>query len=59
MEVQYEEKYKEIYKMREEFINAKVPTSKDLVAEFDERAIKMKDEDYEKVDVTPCDVKAI
>lgn len=45
--------------MREEFINAKVPTSKDLVAEFDERAIKMKDEDYEKVDVTPCDVKAI
>lgn len=45
--------------MREEFINAKKPTSKELVAEFDERAIKMKDEDYDKVDVTPCDVKAI
>jgi nucleosome assembly protein 1-like 1 len=30
-----------------------------LVAEFDERAEKMKDEDYEKLEVPPCDVKAI
>jgi len=26
---------------------------------FDERAIKMKDEDYDKVEVEPCDVKGI
>lgn len=59
LEVQFEEKYKEIYRLREELINGKASLDEKLIAEFDKRAEKMKDEDYEKVEVSPCDVKSI
>ena len=59
LEVQFEDKYKEIYRLREELINGKQPLDEKLIAEFDARAEKMKDEDYEKVEVAPCDVKSI
>lgn len=59
LEVQFEDKYKEIYRLREELINGKQPLDKKLIEEFDARAEKMKDEDYEKVEVAPCDVKSI
>ena len=31
----------------------------ELIANFDDRAMKMQDEDYKKLEVTPCDVKSI
>ena len=45
--------------MRERIINAKDALPADLIELFDERAVKMKDEDYDKLEVEPCDVKAI
>jgi hypothetical protein len=30
-----------------------------LVKEFNEKAISLKDADYDKLEVVPCDVKAI
>jgi hypothetical protein len=45
--------------MREKIINGKESLPQDLVEMFDERAIKMKDEDYDKLEVEPCDVKGI
>ena len=45
--------------MREKIINGKESLPQDLIDLFDERAIKMKDEDYDKVEVEPCDVKGI
>jgi hypothetical protein len=63
LEVIFEDKYKEIYELRRKFVNAgkdldKVYGAK-LVKEFNDRAADMKDEDYEKLEVTPCDVKPI
>lgn len=57
--MQYENKYKEIYAQRELLINGKQPLPKELIAAFDERAEQMKDEDFDKIELTPCDVKAI
>lgn len=45
--------------MREKIINGKESLPEDLISLFDERAVKMKDEDYEKVETEPCDVKGI
>lgn len=59
LEVEFEKKYKEIYRIREQIINGKLAVPQDLVKEFDERAQKVKDEDYDKLEVTPCDVKSI
>lgn len=59
LELQFENRYKEIYAQREALINEKANIDMDLVAKFDERAQKMKDEDYDKIEVNPCDVKAI
>lgn len=59
LELQFENRYKEIYALREQVINEKSALDKDLIAQFDERAKKMKDEDYDKLEVNPCDVKAI
>mmetsp|Transcript_4396 Transcript_4396/g.7452 ORF Transcript_4396/g.7452 Transcript_4396/m.7452 type:complete len:269 (-) Transcript_4396:333-1139(-) len=58
-ELEYEKKYQEIYNTREEVINGKIDLPAALVTDFDERAAKVQDEDYEKVEVTPCDVKQI
>ena len=55
----YELKYDEIYGQRERIINGKDELPKELIEQFDERAVKMKDDDYEKVEVEPCDVKSI
>ena len=59
LELQYEEKYKEIYDIREQVINGKVDIQADLVKEFDHRMEQVKDDDYNKIEITPCDVKAI
>ena len=60
MERSYEKKYQEIYTVREALINGKdQKLDKDLIKQFDERAAKMKDEDYDKLEVEPCDVKSI
>ena len=51
-----------IYNQRDKFINGKEDDSLDtviLIEEFAKRAREMKDEDYEKLEVVPCDVKAI
>lgn len=59
LEVEFEKKYKEIYAQREQVINGKMDLPKELIDEFAQRAKDMKDEDYDKLEVTPCDVKAI
>jgi len=57
--VQFEQKYKEIYKLREALINGKSDIDADLIKQFDDRAVQMADEDFDKLEVTPCDVKSI
>lgn len=59
LEVEFENKYKEIYRLREALINGKSDVNATLVKEFDQRAAQMKDEDYDKLEVVPCDVKSI
>jgi hypothetical protein len=59
LEIIFEEKYKEIYSMRERIINAKDMLPKDLIEMFDERAVKMKDKDYDDLEVEPCDIKNV
>ena len=59
MEIVYENKYKEIYKLRYDLISGNVSPDSDLISEFNKRAEEMKDNDYDKVEVVPCDVKAI
>jgi hypothetical protein len=59
LEVEFEQRYKEIYGLREALINGKSELDNTIIAEFDERATQMKDEDYAKLEVTPCDVKTI
>lgn len=34
-------------------------TFEHLIAEYEKRAVELDDEDYKKVEVTPCDVKEI
>ena len=62
-EIIFEEKYKEIYELRRKFINADKELSpdagKDLIKDFDDRAKQMKDEDFDKLEIVPCDVKPI
>lgn len=51
-----------IYNQRDKFINGQDDETLDtakLLEEFATRAQEMKDEDYEKLEVVPCDVKAI
>jgi len=59
LEIVYENKYKEIYQLRNELVNGTTPVDANLVKAFDERAVEMKDADFEKIELTPCDVKAI
>ena len=59
LELEFENKYKEIYNQREKFINGKLKPDQDLIKEFDERAKDLKDENYEKLDIGPIDVKAM
>jgi len=59
LEIEFEQKYKEIYAKRELIINGKCELEEQMIAAFDAQAEKMKDADYDKLEVTPCDVKAI
>ena len=59
LETEYENKYKEIYVLREALINGKSDLDQALIEEFDKRATEMKDEDYDKLEIVPCDVKTI
>lgn len=62
-EIIFEEKYKEIYDLRHKNIAGAKDLDKaaqdELIKQFDERAEQMIDEDYKKLEVTPCDVKPI
>jgi len=61
LEVMFEKRYKEIYAMRDTLIGGKddVADQAALIKEFDVVATKMKDDDYDKLEVEPCDVKSI
>ena len=59
LELEYEEKYKEIYALREALINEKAQIDMELVKAFDARLPLIQDEDYKKLEVMPCDVKSI
>lgn len=59
LEVDYEDKYKQIYAKRFDLISGKVAPDAELVAQFDARAAKLKDEEFEKLETAPCDVKQI
>ena len=59
LELEYENKYKMIYAQRERIINSKDPLSAEMISAFDERAVEMKDADYDKLEINPCDVKSI
>lgn len=51
-----------IYEQRNKFINGLEDETLDtakLIEEFAQRAEEMKDDDYDKLEVVPCDVKAI
>ena len=50
----------DIYRLREELINAKADVNPELIEQFNKRAEKLKDAEYEKVELeNPCDVKNI
>mgnify|MGYP006174460981 CR=1 FL=1 len=59
LEILYENKYKEIYKQREELVNGKNAPDAGMIEAFNLRATEMKDADFDKISITPCDVKAI
>ena len=59
LEVEYEALYKDIYAEREAIVTGKTEPNATLIQQFDARAEKLKDEDYEKVEQIICDVKAI
>lgn len=59
MELEFEEKYKEIYRTREQIVNGKLALPADLLQDFQVRAEQIRDEDYDKLEVVPCDVKSI
>ena len=59
IEIEFEKKYQEIYRIREQIINGKMDLPADLIDDFAKRAEAVKDEDYDKVEVPPCDVKTI
>lgn len=59
LEVDYEEKYKEIYAKRFALISGATTPDAELIAQFDARAAKLKDEEFEKLETEPCDVKQI
>lgn len=59
IEIEFENKYKEIYSIREQIINGKLKLPEDLIKDFEVRAEKVKDADYENLEIPPCDVKSI
>ena len=60
LETEFEHKYKEIYALRDKVIAGEsLPNEAELIKQFDETAQKMKDADYDKLEVEPCDVKSI
>jgi len=59
LEVIFEQKYKAIYNLRCQYTSGALPVNEELVAAFDDRASKLKDEAYDKLEVVPCDVKAV
>lgn len=57
LEVEFESKYKEIYAKRFDLIKGSTAPDGALVEQFNQRAEKLKDEEFAKLEVTPCDVK--
>jgi len=59
LEVEFEAKYRQVYARRELVTSGTGDLEADLIKEFDERAVQMKDADYDKIEVVPCDVKGL
>ena len=59
MEVEFEQKYKDVYRQRDAVVSGKEELNKKLIEAFNKRAVQMKDEAYEALEIIPCDVKGI
>ena len=57
--MEFEDKYKEIYDLREKILSGAIDIPQALIDEYDARAKELDDEDYKKIEVTPADVKDI
>lgn len=59
LELKYDKLYQGIYEQRRKLVMGQAPPTDDLLQEYEKRAEELNDEDYKKVEVTPCDVKDI
>ena len=60
MEIEFEQNYQEVYKLRTALINGADEIDQELVKQFDTRAEKLKaDPEFGKAEASVCDVKAI
>jgi hypothetical protein len=60
LELKYDKLYKTIYEQRRNIImGVEIADSENLIALYDKREKELDDDDYKKVEVTPCDVKEI
>ena len=59
MELKYDKLYKEIYEERRKILMGLLPPPETLLSEYEQRATELNDEDFKKLEVTPCDVKDI
>jgi nucleosome assembly protein 1-like 1 len=59
LEFKYDKLYKEIYEQRSSLLLGTKQPAGDLLAEYENRAKQLDDEDYKKVEVNPVDVKDI
>lgn len=59
LELKYDKLYQEVYEQRKKLLAGEIDPSPALLAEYEARATELNDEDYKKLEVTPCDVKEI
>jgi hypothetical protein len=59
LELKYDKLYRGIYEQRRKILMGEAVDSELLIAQYDKREKELDDEDYKKVEVTPCDVKEI
>jgi nucleosome assembly protein 1-like 1 len=59
LELKYDKLYQEIYEERRKIVMGEIPPNDDLLQEYGKRAEELKDDDYPKIEVGPCDVKDI
>lgn len=59
LELKYDALYKEIYEERRKIIMGEIPPAEALVAEYEQRALELDDEDYKNLEVSTVEVKDI